>query len=162
MLGGAHGFLKLIFHSETLRLLGVHCIGEGATEIIHIGQARMYKALGQLNEPLSVSVKKNSNTLLFFAWIFFSPLEVFSLLFSFFCYFLGGGGGCTVFPHFLAIFFKFFVLKSNPCVALWLVERPPTLPIILFFVFFSHCSDVWDPWSQEYTEIWRSETATKQ
>lgn len=39
MLGGADGFLKLIFHSETLRLLGVHCIGDGATEIIHIGQA---------------------------------------------------------------------------------------------------------------------------
>jgi pyruvate/2-oxoglutarate dehydrogenase complex dihydrolipoamide dehydrogenase (E3) component len=38
MLGGADGFLKLIFHSETLKLLGVHCIGDGATEIIHIGQ----------------------------------------------------------------------------------------------------------------------------
>ena len=40
MLGGADGFLKLIFHTETLKLLGVHCIGDGATEIIHIGQAR--------------------------------------------------------------------------------------------------------------------------
>eukprot|EP00904_Undaria_pinnatifida_P000927 jgi/Undpi1/10835/HiC_scaffold_3.g01364.m1 len=39
MLGGADGFLKLIFHTETLKLLGVHCIGDGATEIIHIGQA---------------------------------------------------------------------------------------------------------------------------
>lgn len=38
MLGGADGFLKLIFHTETLKLLGVHCIGDGATEIIHIGQ----------------------------------------------------------------------------------------------------------------------------
>ena len=38
MLGGADGFLKLLFHSETLKLLGVHAIGEGATAIIHIGQ----------------------------------------------------------------------------------------------------------------------------
>ncbi len=38
MLGGAYGFLKLIFHSETLKLLGVHAFGEGSTEIIHIGQ----------------------------------------------------------------------------------------------------------------------------
>jgi NAD(P) transhydrogenase len=41
MLGGADGFLKLIFHAETLKLLGVHAIGEGATEIIHIGQVVM-------------------------------------------------------------------------------------------------------------------------
>lgn len=41
MLGGADGFLKLIFHTETLKLLGVHCIGDGATEIIHIGQASL-------------------------------------------------------------------------------------------------------------------------
>ncbi len=38
MLGGSYGFLKLIFHSETLKLLGVHAFGEGSTEIIHIGQ----------------------------------------------------------------------------------------------------------------------------
>jgi Pyridine nucleotide-disulphide oxidoreductase, dimerisation domain len=38
MLGGADGFLKLIFHTATLKLLGVHAIGDGATEIIHIGQ----------------------------------------------------------------------------------------------------------------------------
>ena len=31
--------LKLLFHSETRALLGVHVIGEGATELIHIGQA---------------------------------------------------------------------------------------------------------------------------
>lgn len=43
MLGGADGFLKLIFHTETLKLLGVHCIGDGATEIIHIGQASLLR-----------------------------------------------------------------------------------------------------------------------
>ena len=31
--------MKLIFHRETLLLLGVHIIGEGATELLHIGQA---------------------------------------------------------------------------------------------------------------------------
>ncbi|CAK4072987.1 unnamed protein product [Aphanomyces euteiches] len=41
MLGGMPGFLKLIFCPTTLKLLGVHAIGEGATEIIHIGQVVM-------------------------------------------------------------------------------------------------------------------------
>jgi len=31
--------MKLIFHRDTLQLLGVHIIGEGATELVHIGQA---------------------------------------------------------------------------------------------------------------------------
>src|SRR5215471_2978235 len=39
MLGDTTGMLKLLFHSETLKLLGVHAIGQRATEIIHIGQA---------------------------------------------------------------------------------------------------------------------------
>jgi NAD(P) transhydrogenase len=33
------GMLKLLFHRETLALLGVHCFGTNASEIIHIGQA---------------------------------------------------------------------------------------------------------------------------
>ena len=33
--------LKLLFHRYTHALLGVHAIGEGATELIHIGQAVM-------------------------------------------------------------------------------------------------------------------------
>ncbi len=33
------GILKMIFALETRRLLGVHIVGEGATELIHIGQA---------------------------------------------------------------------------------------------------------------------------
>ena len=33
--------LKLIFHLETHDLLGVHIIGEGASELVHIGQAVM-------------------------------------------------------------------------------------------------------------------------
>jgi NAD(P) transhydrogenase len=39
IIGDTTGLLKLIFHSETRRLLGVHIIGEGASELIHIGQA---------------------------------------------------------------------------------------------------------------------------
>ncbi len=37
--GDTQGMLKLLFHRETLQLLGAHIIGEGATELIHIGQA---------------------------------------------------------------------------------------------------------------------------
>jgi len=33
------GLLKILFHRESRRLLGVHIVGEGATELIHIGQA---------------------------------------------------------------------------------------------------------------------------
>lgn len=39
ILGAKTGFLKLLFHSEDHRLLGVHIMGPGATELIHIGQA---------------------------------------------------------------------------------------------------------------------------
>jgi NAD(P) transhydrogenase len=39
ILGEDYGFLKLLFDPDSLKLLGVHIIGEGAAEIIHIGQA---------------------------------------------------------------------------------------------------------------------------
>jgi NAD(P) transhydrogenase len=39
IIGDLSGLLKLVFHSETRKLLGVHIIGEGASELIHIGQA---------------------------------------------------------------------------------------------------------------------------
>ncbi|MBW4027675.1 Si-specific NAD(P)(+) transhydrogenase [Acidipila rosea] len=39
--GDTTGRLKLIFHRETRAILGVHIIGEGAAELIHIGQAVM-------------------------------------------------------------------------------------------------------------------------
>jgi NAD(P) transhydrogenase len=42
ILGDKMGMLKLLFHRQTLQLLGVHCIGESATEIVHIGQAVMH------------------------------------------------------------------------------------------------------------------------
>ena len=39
MAGAETGMLKLLFGRPSLKLLGVHAIGEGATELIHIGQA---------------------------------------------------------------------------------------------------------------------------
>jgi NAD(P) transhydrogenase len=39
MLGDDNGMLKLLFDRNTTKLLGVHAIGQRATEIIHIGQA---------------------------------------------------------------------------------------------------------------------------
>jgi NAD(P) transhydrogenase len=41
ILGDKVGMLKLLFHQESRQLLGVHAIGHGATEIIHIGQTVM-------------------------------------------------------------------------------------------------------------------------
>ncbi len=39
IMGLDSGLLKLIFSLKTRRLLGVHIVGEGATELVHIGQA---------------------------------------------------------------------------------------------------------------------------
>ena len=39
IVGDDSGFFKMLFHRETRRLLGVHIIGTGATELLHIGQA---------------------------------------------------------------------------------------------------------------------------
>uniref|UniRef100_UPI003703BEA6 Si-specific NAD(P)(+) transhydrogenase n=1 Tax=Lignipirellula cremea TaxID=2528010 RepID=UPI003703BEA6 len=39
--GQTVGMLKILFHRETLQLLGIHCFGANASEIIHIGQAIM-------------------------------------------------------------------------------------------------------------------------
>ena len=33
--------LKILFHTETLEILGIHCFGDQASEIVHIGQAIM-------------------------------------------------------------------------------------------------------------------------
>lgn len=41
IIGDSTGMLKIIFHLETREILGIHIIGEGASELIHIGQAVM-------------------------------------------------------------------------------------------------------------------------
>lgn len=40
------GSLKILFHRETKEILGIHCFGENAAEIIHIGQAIMLQTNG--------------------------------------------------------------------------------------------------------------------
>jgi len=52
--GHTTGMLKILFHRETLEILGIHCFGQEAAEIIHIGQAIM-------------SQKKGGNSLRYFA-----------------------------------------------------------------------------------------------
>ena len=48
-MGEGEGFLKLLFSFEDLQLLGVHVIGEQATELVHVGlMALMMEAHGQL------------------------------------------------------------------------------------------------------------------
>ena len=44
MTGETVGMLKILFHAETLEILGVHCFGDRASEIVHIGQTTMASA----------------------------------------------------------------------------------------------------------------------
>jgi len=39
--GNDPGMFKLLFHADTLEILGIHIIGRAATEVIHIGQVAM-------------------------------------------------------------------------------------------------------------------------
>lgn len=41
IIGDEDGMLKVLFHRQTQEVLGVHIIGEAATELVHIGQAVM-------------------------------------------------------------------------------------------------------------------------
>jgi NAD(P) transhydrogenase len=52
--GDQTGLLKLIFHAETLQLLGVHIVGDNASELVHIGQ--MVMMTGGSVEMLSKTV----------------------------------------------------------------------------------------------------------
>ena len=44
--GETTGMLKLLFHRDTKEVLGVHCFGANASEIVHIGQAVMHAPEG--------------------------------------------------------------------------------------------------------------------
>jgi NAD(P) transhydrogenase len=46
IIGDEHGLLKLIFRREDMRLLGVHVVGEQATEVVHIGLIAMAAGVG--------------------------------------------------------------------------------------------------------------------
>jgi NAD(P) transhydrogenase len=39
IVGDLNGYLKILFDPKSLKVLGVHAIGENAAEIIHVGQA---------------------------------------------------------------------------------------------------------------------------
>jgi NAD(P) transhydrogenase len=39
--GDTVGMLKILFHQDTLEIYGIHCFGDQASEIVHIGQAIM-------------------------------------------------------------------------------------------------------------------------
>jgi NAD(P) transhydrogenase len=39
ILGALDGMLKIMFHQETHKMLAVHVVGDGATELVHVGQA---------------------------------------------------------------------------------------------------------------------------
>jgi NAD(P) transhydrogenase len=41
IIGDSTGLLKILFHTETREVLGIHIIGEGSSELVHIGQAVM-------------------------------------------------------------------------------------------------------------------------
>lgn len=45
--GETTGMLKILFHRDTLEILGVHCFGVNASEIVHIGQAIMNQPNGR-------------------------------------------------------------------------------------------------------------------
>jgi len=46
IIGAKAGFVKLLFHRETKRLLGVHILGETASELVHIGMIAMQAGAG--------------------------------------------------------------------------------------------------------------------
>jgi len=49
IIGDKDGFLKLLFRREDMKLIGVHVIGELATEIVHIGlMAMLSEATAQI------------------------------------------------------------------------------------------------------------------
>ncbi len=57
------GSLKILFHRESKEILGIHCFGENAAEIIHIGQAIMQQTNGGNNIEYFVETTFNYPTM---------------------------------------------------------------------------------------------------
>lgn len=57
------GGLKIIFHRETKEVLGIHCFGERASEIVHIGQAIMQQGGSANNIEYFVNTTFNYPTM---------------------------------------------------------------------------------------------------
>lgn len=63
ILGSDVGSLKILFHRESKEILGIHCFGERAAEIIHIGQAIMEQKGGGNNIEYFVNTTFNYPTM---------------------------------------------------------------------------------------------------
>lgn len=61
--GKTVGMLKILFHRETLEILGIHCFGSEASEIIHIGQAIMAQKNGGNNLMYFINTTFNYPTM---------------------------------------------------------------------------------------------------
>ncbi|WP_224369869.1 Si-specific NAD(P)(+) transhydrogenase [Hyalangium versicolor] len=46
IIGETHGLLKLLFHRDSLQLLGVHVLGEQAAELVHVGLTALVAGAG--------------------------------------------------------------------------------------------------------------------
>ena len=46
IIGESNGFIKLLFHRDDMRLLGVHILGEQASELVHIGLTALLTSEG--------------------------------------------------------------------------------------------------------------------
>ncbi len=57
------GMLKLLFHRETLEILGIHCFGHNAAEILHIGQAIMAQPVPYNNIKYFINTTFNYPTM---------------------------------------------------------------------------------------------------
>jgi NAD(P) transhydrogenase len=61
--GRTVGMLKLLFHRDSLEILGIHCFGSEASEIIHIGQAVMAQKNGGNNLMYFINTTFNYPTM---------------------------------------------------------------------------------------------------
>jgi NAD(P) transhydrogenase len=61
--GHTVGMLKILFHRDTLAILGVHCFGANASEIVHIGQAIMAQKNGGNNLEYFINTTFNYPTM---------------------------------------------------------------------------------------------------
>jgi len=61
--GSTVGMLKILFHRESLEILGIHCFGHQASEIVHIGQAIMVQPAAANNLRYFVDTTFNYPTM---------------------------------------------------------------------------------------------------
>ena len=67
--GDPVGMLKILFHRESRQLLGIHCFGDQAAEIVHIGQAIMNQE-GEANS-LNYFINTTLAQFLYKLWLYF-------------------------------------------------------------------------------------------